>query len=137
MDFYCTKIDGVLVAVDNDSAEKLSSLGLDTIVKCSCKKNRNYENHKRFFKFIQIAFEMQSHFDNVEHFRKWLIMKSGYYETIVAPNGNTIFLPQSVAFEKIEEEEFKILFKKCVATMVKEFSLTLTYDNFWELCEFE
>ena len=137
MEFFCTKVDGVLIGADAESAEKLANLGLDTVVKCSCKRNRNYENHKRYFKFIEIAFEMQNHFEDIEHFRKWLVMKAGYYETIVAPNGNIIFLPQSIAFEKIEEEDFKILFKKCIGTMIKEFSLTLTYDQFWELCEFD
>lgn len=137
MEFYASKVDGVLIAVDDDSAEKMSSLGLDTIVKCTCNKNRNYENHKRFFKFLEIAFGMQKHFTNREHFRKWLIMKAGYYDAIVSPKGHTIFAAKSIAYESIEEEEFKILFKKCVATMVNEFSLSLTFDEFWQLCDFE
>ena len=137
MEFYCQKVDGCLIGADDESAEKLASLGLDTVGKFTCNKNRNGPNHRRFFKFIEVAFDMQNHFDDSEHFRKWLIMKAGYYQTIVAPNFNTIFLPQSIAFEKIEEEDFKILFKKCIGTMIKEFSLTLTYDQFWQLCDFE
>jgi len=139
MEFYCTKIDGVLVGADEESVEKLADLGIDTLVKCSTSKHRNYQNHKRFFAFVKTAYEMQTFFDNFDVFRKWLIMGAGYFQSAVTPKGVTIFIPQSIAFEKLEEEEFKQLFKKALDYYLKELCKhrTVTDDEFMRILDFE
>ena len=83
-------------------------------------KTRNYENHKRFFSFITCTFDMQEHFENKDVYRKWLTMKAGYFETVVTPKGETIFLPDSISFEKMDEVEFKELFNKCINVFLRE-----------------
>lgn len=138
MELYATKIDGVLVAADDESAEKMASLGLDTLLKCTAKKNRNYENHKRYFAFIKLAYEMQTHWTNIRMFRLWLQMSAGYFQSSVAPNGTTIFIPDSIAFEKIEEEDFKIFFKKVLDVYLEKLTdkRTVTDDEFLKLLDF-
>ena len=139
MEFHCTKVDGILLGADEESAEKLADLGLDTLVKCSCNKNRNYENHKRFFAFVKTAFDMQTHFESFDIFRKWLIMGAGYYDTAVTPKGVTIFLPKSIAFEKLDEEEFKQLFKKAIDYYLSQLTSARTVSNeeFMRILDFE
>ena len=139
MEFYCTKVDGVLIGADDESSEKLAELGLDTLVKCSTSKHRNYENHKRFFAFVKTAFDMQTHFDNYDIFRKWLTMGAGYYDSTVTPKGVTIFIPQSISFEKLDEEEFKQLFKKCVDYYLKQLTdaRTVSNEEFMRILDFD
>ena len=137
MEFYCQKVNGVLIGADEPSKEALASIGTDTLVTCKTSKKRNLLNHRRFFAFIETAFHKQDHFTDQEEFRKWLTMKSGYYTTIVAPNGNTIFLPQSIAFaSELDEEGFRQLFDKCVSTFIAEFNVNMTSNDFWEIASF-
>jgi len=84
------------------------------------KNARNYENHKRFFSFIDQTFDMQEHFENKEIYRKWITMKCGHFDTIVTPKGDTIFAAKSIAFERMEEEEFKELFSSAIDVFLRE-----------------
>lgn len=137
MEFLAQKVDGILIGADEDSAEIITNLGLDTVVKCKVSTRRNYKNLQRFMVFIDTGFHLQSSFVNKEFFRKWLTMKSGYCDVVVAPNGTTMFLPKSIAFDAMDEEEFKLVFKKCVTTFLAEFNIKMTDDQFWEILDFE
>jgi len=83
-------------------------------------KRRNYENHKRFMAFIKTTFDMQEFYEDREIYRKWLTMKAGYFDTVATPKGETLFLPQSISFEKMDEVEFKELFSKCINVFLRE-----------------
>lgn len=137
MEFLVKKVDGVLVGADQDSKDKISSLGLDTIGKCHVSKKRNYKNLQRFHVFIEEAFSMQTHYNDIEWFRHWLIMKAGYCDTHVAPNGVVMFKPKSISYENMEEEEFKIVFKKCVNTFIDWAKIKMTDNDFWRIVDFE
>lgn len=145
MEFYCTKVDGVLVGADSDSEEKLANIGTDTLVTCKTSKKRNGKNHSRFFVFRDAAFDMQSRnpdknafrFTDKEAFRKWLTMKAGYYDHFIAPNGTHVYTPKSLAFAgDLDEEDFKVFFSKCITTFTNEFNLE-TDDQFWEIVGFD
>ncbi len=83
-------------------------------------KGRNYENHKRFFAFINQTFDMQDFYDDKSIYRKYLTMKAGYFDSAVTPKGVTIFMPQSISFEKMDEPEFQELFSKCINVFINE-----------------
>ena len=112
MELYAIKVDGILVGNTEEDREKMAGAGLDTLFKCTTKKKRNAANHARFFVFLQHAFDMQDCFDDFDIFRHWVTMGAGYFRSAVTPKGVTIFIPDSISFENIEEEEFKILFRK-------------------------
>lgn len=137
MEFLAQKVDGVLIGADEFSRAKIANLGLDTVIKCKVSKKRNYKNLQRFMVFIDEAYHMQNHWSDKEHFRKWLTMKAGYYDAVVAPNGSTMFLPHSISFDKMEEEEFKLAFKKIVNTFLDEFKIKMTDNDFWRIVDFE
>jgi len=138
MEFYATKVDGVLIGATEDDQEKMSGLGLDTLVKCTTAKHRNYSNLKRFMVFVQTAFDMQTHFKDKEIFRKWLQMGAGYFTSTVTPKGVTIFMADSISFEKMEEEEFKSLFKKALNYYMDQLSeaRSITDEEFLKLLDF-
>lgn len=92
-------------------------------------KGRDYVNHKRFFAFIKQTFAMQEFYDDMDIYRKWLTMKAGYFDTAVTPAGVTLFLPQSIAFEKMEESEFRELFSKCINVFIKELGNGISRDE--------
>jgi len=106
------------------------------ILECEIKQCRSYPQLKRFMKFIQVTFDMQTHFDNVESFRYWLTMKAGYFDSIVAPNGNVMFKAHSLAFQNMDEEEFMKVFSNCIDVFLKEYGNGLTEDALLEIIGF-
>lgn len=114
MEIHLQKTYGVLAPADEQAEEAIKGMKHGQVVKVKYSFPRNYENHKRFFAFVKTTFEMQDHFDNIHHYRKWLIMKAGRHTTIIAPNGYTIFDADSIAFHKMDEAEFRGLFSDCI-----------------------
>lgn len=125
-----------LIPVDDEGIKYLYNRKPGDVLSCEIKQTRNYENHKRFFKFLQVTFDMQDHFENLEYYRHWLTMKAGYFDTIVAPNGKTIFKAHSLAFDMMDEDEFKKVFSNSIDVFLKEFGNGLTEDALMEIISF-
>jgi len=119
-DIYLQKNYGVLVPANEDAEEIIKGMKQGQAIKLKYTFPRNYENHKRFFVFVQTTFDMQDHFDNPKHYRKWLIMKSGHYSIIVAPNGFQIFDADSIRFDKLDEMSFRKVFSDCIDVFLGE-----------------
>jgi len=113
-EIYLQKNYGVLVPANENAEEIIKGMKQGQAIKLKYTFPRNYENHKRFFAFVQITFDMQDHFDNIKHYRKWLIMKSGHYTIITAPNGYQIFDADSIRFDKMDEATFRQVFSDCI-----------------------
>ena len=107
------------------------------VIVAEIKRARNYENHKRFFSFIDATFDIQRHFDTPEAYRRWLTMKCGYFSTIVAPNGNTIFVADSIAFENMEEDEFKKLFSTAIDVFLKELGKGVSEQELMRVIDYD
>lgn len=119
-----------------EDAEEFARVPKGARVMVEYVQKRNYENHKRFFAFIKLTFDMQDHFDDADVYRRWLQMKAGYFQTVVTPKGETIFLPDSIKFEKMDETEFRRLFEKCITVFVRELGNGVTNDDLWEVLRF-
>jgi hypothetical protein len=94
------------------------------------KKGRSAGNHKRYFAFINHAFGMQDHFDNQEVFRSYLQVKAGHFVTVISPaNGKTQYWPKSVAWDALDEEEFRKLFNEVVNAFLAFYGHKLDQDQ--------
>jgi len=130
-EFTAVKLaDGSYVASMPDESA-LVPVGTEVMLEYSLK--RNPANHRRFFSFIKMTFDMQEFFDDMDIYRRWLTMKAGYYQTVVTPKGETIFLPDSIAFHKMPEEEFKKLFSKCIDVFLRELGSGQTEHNLMQI----
>ena len=127
---------GGLVPADESSREAVAKIGQGEIIKTSFRKSRNYENHKRFFAFINTTFDMQEHFTEFESYRRWLVMKAGRFTACVAPNGNTMFFPESIAFDQMDEDQFQSLFSDCINVFLRELGKGMTEDELMRVIEF-
>ena len=117
------KQGGTLVADNQQAVELLSKIPDGRSVVANVVQSRNIQNHRRFFSFLREVFDMQEHFDNEESLRKWLIMKTGRFVTIEAPNGFVIFEPESLNFASMDEIDFKAFFSDAINVVLRELNL--------------
>lgn len=125
-----------LTPIDDDGIKYVYNRKPGDILSCEIKIARSYPQLKRFMTFIQVCFDMQEHFEQKEAFRYWLTMKAGYFDTIVAPNGKTIFKAHSLAFDNMDEDVFLKVFSDCIDVFLKEFGNGLTEEALLEIVGF-
>ena len=98
--------------IDADSARAVS--GVKEFI-FDYKKNRSAGNHRRYFAFINTAFDMQDTYESKEVFRKYVEMLAGHFDTVIsARTGEAMYWPKSISWEKLDEEQFKKLFNEVV-----------------------
>lgn len=124
--FFAVLDNGLLKPMDEDTRIYINRREPGTVISADIKQARNYEQHKRFFSFLETTFDMQDHFTEPEAYRKWITMKSGYFDTIVTPKGDTLFVAQSISFEAMDEDIFKKLFDTAIDVFIRELGKGLT-----------
>ena len=82
------------------------------------KKPRNLQFHRKFFALIDTIWDIQSHFDNREALRLWLIMKSGHFDTFIAPKGKPVYIPRSISFASMDDVEFERVYNDVISVAI-------------------
>lgn len=72
---------------------------------------RSPRNHRRYFAMLKLIFDNQDVYKNLRNFRLVMQMKAGYFTTEITDKG-TAFIPDSIAYEAMDETEFQNLFEK-------------------------
>jgi len=81
------------------------------LVKVTLKKQRFVPLHRKYCAIIRTAFYNQDRYKNYEVFRKFIEIEAGYYTPIYNPSTGEVYkIPQSIAFDKLDELEFRELY---------------------------
>ncbi len=140
MEIVGMRIGDNLVGVDEFQSDDIRTLPHGKHVLLEIKEDRNPDNHRRYFAFINTAFNMQSIYDNQEHFRKFIQCKAGHYDAIVTPKGKTIYAPKSIQWSKLKEPEFRKLFKECINAFIAFYNENIghmTDNQFYQIIDFD
>jgi len=108
------------VAYDSDY-EKAKKLKVNTEYQCEVKRPRNYEFHKKYFALINMVFENQEKYINIDHLRKDLTIASGFYTKRFDINDNEILEPDSISFGSMKQDVFDDLYSKTLDAIVTYF----------------
>ena len=112
-----------LVPADEETHNEMQKWRSGETVHADFKRMRNPQFHRKFFSLCKTVFDSQEHFEDFDIFRKWLTMKCGFFDTVVTPANATIFLPQSISFGKMSQDEFEKLYSKAIDVSLKEFGI--------------
>jgi len=134
--FFMRVSDG-LVPVDEDTSDYLAKIERGEHVVLKASSVRNVGNHRRYFKFIALTFDIQDHFDDREIWRKYVQIMAGHCDFVTSPkNGQIMPIPKSIAWADLDEEDFKQLFNRAVNAFLDRFGKGLTKDDFMKALEF-
>lgn len=106
----------------NSDYEKAKKLKAGVQFECTVIKKRNYEFHKKYFALLNMLFENQEVYNNIDHLRKDLTVEAGFYEVRYNIKGEEIKEAKSVSFGSMKEEEFSDLYSKTLDAIVLHFN---------------
>lgn len=129
---------GYLKPMYDDDFEEKRKLKLGKVYEANIKQARNFEFHKKYFKLINIAWELlgektHNFFKNSENFRKAVEVAAGNFEMLYLISKNEwVQQAKSIAFDKMSKEEFEELYervKDVIWSLLEQRNLT-TKENF-------
>lgn len=111
----------ILVGSLAEDVEKLERWKVNTILRAKVTHPRNARFHRKFFALLNIAFENQDRYDNIEAFRAEVTMRCGYYHQHKNIKGEYQYWPDSIAFSNMDEITFAQLYEKAIDIIIQYF----------------
>jgi len=103
---------------DLDKAKKIKP---NKTVMCKITQPRNIKFHSKFFALINLVYNNQDHYNNIDHLRKDLTIASGFYEKRFTMHGEEVTEAKSISFAKMTELEFSELYSAFLRSIEKYF----------------
>lgn len=101
--------NGVLVPADADSQKLLDALG-EGVVRAQLSKRRSSPHLRKYWATLHRVIESGTagdHYPTAEHLHRALLVELGFTTPVYVPRaGGQIFVPDSVAFDKMNEATF-------------------------------
>lgn len=89
------------------------------------KKKRNIQFHRKFFALINICYENQEYYKDIEDLRKQLIIDAGFKREVVTHHGEIKTEALSLSFSSMDEIQFEDVYNR----VLTEVMLLLDCDN--------
>lgn len=113
--------DGKLIPCSDKSIDKVFKIKSGDIVLMDYKSKRNVMFHRKGFALLNLIFENQDKYDNLESMRKEFLLKAGHYDIHVTLKGVPLYIPKSMSFAEMDELEFAEIFSKFIDIALKHF----------------
>lgn len=77
------------------------------------KRVRDPRHHRKFFALLKLVFENQDELEMFDQFRQVFQMRCGLVD-VVKTHKTTLYLPKSIAFDKMDQTAFEELYNKAL-----------------------
>ena len=101
--------------------EKLKKIKVGEIYEYEYKQVRNSKCNAKFHVLINLVFNNQERYDDIETLRHQLTIYAGYYNLNYTLDGEEYKTAKSISFAKMSEEEFNDLYDKVIKVIVQYF----------------
>ncbi len=112
-----------LLYADDDSRDVFKKFDIGAIIACEVKAERNYKFHNKFFSMLRAGFDNQDKYDAFEPFRREVTIRCGYYSTHIMSDGAVCLVPESIAFDRLEPDQFEKLYAAAIDVLIDNFSM--------------
>lgn len=96
---------------------KVANLG-DSCIIFEYREPRSGPFHRRHFSMLKSIFESQDTFKDAEVFRKWAQVEVGYVQHMPTVTGEIFSIPDSIAYDKLDQAAFQELHDKVFAFLI-------------------
>ena len=116
------QLNGSLLPSYNSDYDKMKKMKLGKEYKCVITMPRNIKFHRKYFALLNLVFNNQEAYSNIEDLRHDLTVAIGYYTLRTNIQGDTIKKPNSIRFSSMDELEFGELYSKTIDAIVTHFN---------------
>lgn len=110
--FLVKQGNGSFLPSHDSDYQSLKKVKVGATVSCNITQPRNVGFHRKFFALINLVFENQEFYDNIDYLRKELTKKAGYYDTYTNHKGVLCYEPKSISFASMSQEDFEDLYQR-------------------------
>lgn len=111
------------LAYDSDF-EIAKKIKAGDVIEYQFKQVRNYKFLKKFMALINLCFQNQEQFSNINDLRAELTIEAGYFISYYNLQGVETRRPKSISFASMEEDEFEKLYSDVLDVIIKYFHYT-------------
>lgn len=116
---------GLVPMYDSDYDEK-KKLKIGSTVLADIKQPRNYEHHKKFFALLRLVVDnmpdsLQEKYPNTDVLLTEIKYQLGYFSTHITLSGRETYIPKSISFESMSQDEFNEFYNKAIDVVLKWF----------------
>ena len=123
MKLLAKKKDGYLVPLYPSDDEKKKKLKEDHIYEVDVKNPRNVGFHRKFFALLNLAHQNTSLDMPFEAYRKYVIMKAGYFNVYHTPKG-AFYDAESISFGNMDQDTFETLYSRVLDVVISDLGVT-------------
>jgi len=112
-------LNGTFKLAYNSDYDLANKVPLNEPIVFEWSKPRNLKFHKKFFALLNMVYENQEQYNNIEHLRKDLTISAGYYDLRFNIEGVEVQEAKSISFAKMDDVEFSEFYNRIVDVVVK------------------
>jgi hypothetical protein len=129
--FLAIKHLNSLRPADEAGAEALKKIGHGEVVTIETKRPRNVKHHRMFWALMSIVHDNIDHdrYPSVEDLVAAVKISAGLRTRIELPNGEVGFIPGSIAFHKMDQDEFSKFYDRVSDLIAKHFLPGVNKDD--------
>lgn len=117
----CKTASGMLAPSSPRDEELLKAFEAGEVLEAKVHKPRNGDHHRKFFALVQLVFENQERYATLEDLLVEIKLKCGHYQEHITTKGRLIYVPKSISFEAMGQEEFSFFYQRAVDVVLKHF----------------
>ena len=110
-----------MVPADDESKKVFDRLALGHVSRGEFTQPRNPRFNNKFWAMIKVAFDNQDHYKTKDAMVIDLKLACGIYEQYESHNGRTRYIPGSISFAKMKEDEFEQFYNNALDILCKWF----------------
>lgn len=110
---------GKIVPLFDSDWEKFKRVPKNKEVTVEIRQPRNIKLHRKFFALINMVFENQDIYTDLEALRKDLTIEAGFYNEHADFNGEIKRTAKSISFANMENTEFSTLYNQYINTIIR------------------
>jgi len=106
------------IPADDIAKEVTDKIGLGEEVLVKIYKNVNPAFHRKCMSLIKTLFDNQDKYDSFNIFRYALLIRLGHCKMIILPDGQTVYIPDSMSFAKMDDTKREKVFNDIIDAAV-------------------
>jgi len=123
MKFLAHKMLGTLRPVDSAGEEAMSRIKNGSLVQIEVKQPRSLQHHRLYWALVSLVWDNIDHarYPSIEDLHGAIKIAAGIRTRIELPNGEVGFMPGSIAFHKMSQDEFNSFYNTVSDLISKHF----------------